>query len=163
MKTVGLWFLYLASLLMSIMLYLQVTGYFSRDATWYRDEIRRMQSADVQADVEAAVAAGEFRLIGYSGFTTLLPGIFCQGMEIGPGVLKTVVGSGDVVTNRNREYGRFSGDYAAAYNRALISHPDASYRNKCLLKNEVCDWDDSEGGVRGCEAEYVPVNAAGQS
>jgi hypothetical protein len=40
---------------------------------------------------------------------------------------------------------------------ALVTHPASPYKGLCGLKETRCDWDESEGGLRGCETIELPI------
>jgi hypothetical protein len=155
LKTIGLWLLYLLTAFVTLLIYTKLYYYYKPLPVWERAEIIRFAAADPVAEVEQALAAGEFRFVGFNdGFGTQAPGIYCPDKKMYEDIWFNIVGQGDM--RSNKEYHSAAHGYAAAYNQALVTHPESPYRGECGLVRQRCDWDESEGGLRGCEQERLP-------
>ena len=157
LKIFGLALLYLSCILVTVIIFFQLKLYYSENQVAPRADIDRLNNADITAEVEQALAAGEYGFIGFTtGWGTTLNGVYCSGIEYQDIDWRRYVGQGDVIYSR--AYQSASTYYARAYNRALVSHPESPYKSLCGMKATRCGWDESDGGLRGCETVKLPIN-----
>jgi hypothetical protein len=156
LKFAGLGLLYLSCVLVTVILYYKLKLYYSESQMDTRASIARMNNADIDAEIEQALADGEYGFIGYTtGWGTAMDGVHCPGIEYEDIKWRRYVGHGDVVYSQ--AYNSAASAYASNYNIALVTHPDSPHKGLCGLKEMRCDWDESEGGLRGCETIELPV------
>jgi hypothetical protein len=88
----------------------------------YADQIRQLERADINAEVEAAVSNGDFRFVGVAADGIIVPGLPTDRRWPLRSELRVIENTSDVI--RSREHGRLqwvASAYAEEYNRALLA------------------------------------------
>jgi len=88
----------------------------------YADQIRALESADVAAEVEAAVSKGDLRFVGVMGFGLLVPGVpdYQEKYAARYGV-RVIENTSDAIENEeHRRLQDAAYRYAEKYNSLLI-------------------------------------------
>lgn len=94
----------------------------------YADQIRSLQSADVSAEVAAAVSKGNFRFVGVMGFALTVPGVPDYETKYATQYgLRVIEHTSDAIESpEHAQLQRVAHDYAERYNKLLLSRIPSS-------------------------------------
>lgn len=89
--------------------------------------IKKLETSNVNKDVEKAIKQGDWRFIGVNGYTTIIPGTEDKDAKtIKKFGVRVIEGTSDFVENDDiRRLNTIGRKYATEYNRALLQKINA--------------------------------------
>jgi hypothetical protein len=88
----------------------------------FADQIRQLESADINAEVEAAVSKGDFRFVAVAADGIIVPGLPADRRWPIRSELRVIENTSDVIQSREHmRLQRVADAYAEKYNRALLA------------------------------------------
>ena len=84
-------------------------------------QIRELRSADVVAEVQAAIKSGDTRFVGVQGFGLMVPGVVDWQTKYPTRGIRVIQNTSDAITSdSHKELQDAAYDYAVTYNRELL-------------------------------------------